>query len=149
VLVAAALVSYARLPVDGHYFWDLFPGFLIGGIGMALTYVPLTIGALAGTRPEDAGVASGLVNTGQQIGGAVGVAAATTIAATATGHYLGAHPGASAAALTHGFGIAFYVLAGVAAAAAILSALIIEPKRDTDSQVDELTLEEPALEAAA
>jgi EmrB/QacA subfamily drug resistance transporter len=147
VLVAAALVSYARLPVHGHYFWDLFPGFLVGGIGMALTYIPLTIGALAGTRPEDAGVASGLVNTGQQIGGAVGVAAATTIAATATGHYLDSHPGASAAALTHGFGIAFYVLAGIAAAAAILSALIIEPKRD--SEAGELALDEPALEAAA
>ena len=72
-------------------------------------------------RPDDAGIASGLVNTGQQVGGAIGVAAATTIAATATTHYLDLHPGAPAAGLTHGFGIAFYVLAGIAAAAAVLS----------------------------
>ena len=94
LLSAVALVLYARLPVDGHYFWDLFPGFLIGGIGMALGFIPLTIGALAGVRHDEAGVASGLVNTGQQIGGAIGVAAATTIAATSTSNYLGVHPGA-------------------------------------------------------
>jgi MFS family permease len=148
-LTAAALVLYARLPVDGQYFWDLFPGFLLGGIGMALAFIPLTIGALAGTRPEEAGVASGLVNTGQQIGGAVGVAAATTIAATATSHYLAAHPGAADAGLTHGFGVAFYTLAGVAALAAVLSVLIIEPRREADAQPDELERGEPALEAAA
>ena len=88
-----ALVLYARLPVDGHYFWDLFPPFLLSGIGMAFAFIPATIGALAGVRDSDAGVASGLINTTQQIGGAIGVAAATTIAATYTSHYLVAHPG--------------------------------------------------------
>ena len=147
LLAAGALVLYARLPVDGHYFWDLFPGFLIGGIGMALGFIPLTIGALTGVRTEDAGVASGLVNTSQQIGGAIGVAAATTVAATSTSRYLGTHPGATTAALTHGFGIAFYVLAGVAAVAAILSALVIDSGRP--SAVEHAELEEVALEAAA
>ena len=90
-----ALVLYARLPVDGHYFWDLFPAFLLSGIGMAFAFIPMTIGALAGVRHSDAGVASGLINTTQQIGGAIGVAAATTIAATYTSHYLLAHPGAT------------------------------------------------------
>jgi len=124
---ASALALFAGLPVHGHYFWDLFPGFLIGGIGMALGFVPLTIGALAGVRPGDAGVASGLVNTAQQVGGAIGVAAATTIAATSTSDYLGAHPGATAStALTHGFASAFWGLAGVAALAAVLAAVIVE-----------------------
>jgi EmrB/QacA subfamily drug resistance transporter len=132
LLVSGGLVLYARLPVEGHYFWDLFPAFLISGVGMAFGFIPMTIGALAGVRPSDAGVASGLINTVQQIGGAIGVAAATTVAATATSHYLGAHPGAVSAsgpALTHGFGVAFYVLAAVAAAGAVASAMLIQSKR--------------------
>ncbi len=150
LLVAGALVLYARLPVHGHYFWDLFPGFLLGGIGMALAFIPLTIGALAGVRPADAGVASGLVNTGQQVGGAVGVAAVTTIAATYTGNYLGAHPGASAAALTHGFAIAFYVLAAVAAVAALLSVLVVESTPAlAEAVIDDGAEEELVFEAAA
>jgi MFS family permease len=150
LLVAASLVLYARLPVHGHYFWDLFPGFLLGGMGMALGFVPLTIGALAGVRPADAGVASGLVNTGQQIGGAIGVAAATTVAATYTSRYLGAHPGVAptgGAALTHGFGIAFYVLAAVAALAALASALVIESNPPLEEPV--VDGREIPLEAAA
>jgi EmrB/QacA subfamily drug resistance transporter len=126
-MVAGALALYAQAPVGGHYFWDLFPGFLLGGVGMALAFVPLTIGALAGVRAADAGVASGLVNTSQQVGGAVGVAAATTVAATSTSNYLGVHPhAAGGVALTHGFATAFWVLAGFAALAAVLSALVVE-----------------------
>jgi EmrB/QacA subfamily drug resistance transporter len=128
-LTAAGLVLYAQLPVHGHYFWDIFPAFLLSGIGLAMAFVPATIGALTGVEQSDAGVASGLINTSQQIGGAIGVAVATTIATTYTGHYVSDHAGASdlgAAALTHGFEIAFYVLAAVAAVGAVLSALIIE-----------------------
>ena len=132
LLVSTGLVLYARLPVEGHYFWDLFPAFLISGLGMAFGFIPMTIGALAGVRPSEAGIAAGLINTTQQIGGAIGVAAVTTIAATATTNYLAAHPGAAPAggpALTHGFNVAFYALAAVAAAAAIGSALLVESKR--------------------
>ncbi|MDX6580346.1 MAG: hypothetical protein QOJ47_1895, partial [Gaiellales bacterium] len=128
-LTAAGLVLYAQLPVNGHYFWDIFPAFLLSGIGLALAFVPMTIGALTGVDQSDAGVASGLINTGQQVGGAIGVALATTLATTYTGHYVSDHPGATAlggAALTHGFEIAFYVLAAIAAVAAVLSAVIIE-----------------------
>ena len=91
----------------------------------------MSIGALTGVRPADAGVASGLINTTQQVGGAIGVAIATTIATTFTAHYVNAHAGASAlggAALTHGFQVAFYVLAGIAGAGAVLAALLLEPK---------------------
>ena len=92
-----ALVFYAQLPVHGHYFWSLFPAFLLSGIGLALAFVPMSIGGLTGVRRVDAGVASGLLNTTQQIGGAIGVAVATTIATTYTGHYVSAHPGAGCA----------------------------------------------------
>jgi hypothetical protein len=124
-----ALVMFGRLPVDGHYWSDLFPPFIIGGIGLALAFVPVSIGGLAGVRESDAGVASGLLNTSQQIGGAIGVAVATTIATTYTGHWVTSHAGStaqSAGALTHGFSIAFYALAALAVLGAIVSAVFVE-----------------------
>ena len=131
--VAQGLVTRlgAQLPVHGHYFWDLFPAFLVGGIGLALAFVPMQIGGLTGVQQSDAGVASGLINTSQQVGGAIGLAAATTIATTFTNHYVNAHPGTTAlsgSALTHGFAITFYVLAGLAVLGAVLAAVLIEPK---------------------
>jgi EmrB/QacA subfamily drug resistance transporter len=134
LLSAGGLVLYAQLPVHGQYFWDLFPAFLLSGIGLALAFVPMSIGALTGVGQSDAGVASGLINTSQQIGGAIGVAAATTIATTFSTHYVHAHPGASAlggAALTHGFEITFYVLAAVAAVGAVLAATLTESRAVT------------------
>jgi EmrB/QacA subfamily drug resistance transporter len=151
LLAGAGLLLYARLPVDGHYFWDLVAAVLLTGIGMAFAFVPMTIGALAGVRPADAGIASGLINTTQQIGGAVGVAAATTISATYTSHYVGGHPGATALggpALTHGFSIAFYVLAAVTIAAALLSAIVIESEPAPAEQAEPVEAE-AAFEAAA
>jgi EmrB/QacA subfamily drug resistance transporter len=131
IMSAGALVVYAHLPVDGHYFWDLFPTFILSGVGLALAFVPMSIGALAGVRRSDAGVASGLINTSQQIGGAIGVAVATTIATTFTTHYVDAHPGTtplSGSALTHGFEITFYVLAAIAAGGALLALLMIQSR---------------------
>jgi EmrB/QacA subfamily drug resistance transporter len=130
-LAAGALVLYARLPVDGHYFWNLFPAFLLSGVGLALAFVPMSIGALTGVRQSDAGIASGLINTSQQIGGAIGVAVATTIATTFTAHYVSSHVGStplSGGALTHGFEVTFYVLAALAALGAALAAVLIESR---------------------
>jgi EmrB/QacA subfamily drug resistance transporter len=149
LLSAGGLVLYAQLPVDGHYFWDLFPAFLMSGLGMAFAFIPMTIGALAGVRHADAGVASGLINTSQQIGGAIGTAAVTTIAATATANFVSAHAGAVATggpALTHGFSVAFYVLAAIAAAGAVISAILVEPHPATETAVAPAA--EAALEAA-
>jgi EmrB/QacA subfamily drug resistance transporter len=151
-LSAVALVLFARLPVHGSYFSDLLPPFLIAGLGLALAFVPMSIGALTGVQPADAGVASGLINTNQQIGGAIGVAVATTIAASVTTHYVNSHAGASAfggAALTDGFHAAFYVLAGVAAVGAALAALMLEsrPPRPVRERGGDL-VREPDFEAA-
>jgi EmrB/QacA subfamily drug resistance transporter len=86
LLLSAASVAYLiRLPVDGHYFWDLFPGFVLGGAGMGLSFVPVTIASLTGVERADAGVASGLVNTSRQIGGAIGIAAVSAVSASAPG----------------------------------------------------------------
>ena len=122
-LDACARAGSRRLPVDGHYFRDLFPPFIISGLGLALAFVPMSIGGLTGVREADAGIASGLINTTQQIGGAIGVAVATTVATTFTSRYVDAHAGTNAfsgAALTHGFQIAFYVLAALAGLGAVL-----------------------------
>src|SRR3954470_17991733 len=129
LLTAGALILFARLPVDGHYWPDLLPGFLLSGVGLALAFVPMSIGGLTGVRPADAGIASGLINTTQQIGGASGVAVATTVATTFTTHFVDAHPGSTAgdaAALTHGFEVAFYVFAALALLGALLAAAMIE-----------------------
>jgi MFS family permease len=130
-LATVGLLLDARVPVHGHYFWDLFPAFLIGGIGLAFAFVPMSIGALSGVAQRDAGVASGLLNTSQQVGGAIGVAAVTTIATTYTSRFVSVHPGttvASGSALTHGFQIAFYVLAAIALLAGALAAVLVESR---------------------
>jgi sugar phosphate permease len=147
---AVALVLLAQVPADGSYFSDLFVPFLISAVGLAFAFVPLTIAALMGVEEADAGVASGLLNTTQQIGGAIGLAAASTIATTFTAHYVSSHPGASplgGPALTYGFQIAFYVLAGVAALGAVLSAVLIEPQASSTAETAGLDAV-PAQEAA-
>ena len=150
VLAAAALILYARLPVQGHYFWDLFPAFLLSGFGLALSFVPMVIGGLTGVKQEDAGVASGLFTTSQQIGGAIGVAAATTIATTYTSHFVSSHAGTnalSASALTHGFSITFYVLASLLLLAAVIASVFVESQPATGEE--RAPEAEIAFEAAA
>jgi EmrB/QacA subfamily drug resistance transporter len=147
IVAAAGLVLFARLPVQGHYFWDLFPAFLLSGVGLAFAFVPMSIGGLTGVGQSEAGIASGLINTSQQIGGAIGVAAATTIAITFTDRYVSSHAGStalSAGALTYGFQITFYALAAIAAAGAVIALILTEsPAKEADQapSEDELVLE--------
>jgi EmrB/QacA subfamily drug resistance transporter len=148
-LSTVALILFARLPVDGSYFTDLFPAFIISGLGLALAFVPMSIGGLTGVSQTDAGVASGLINTTQQIGGAIGVAAATTIATTYTSRYVDVHAGTTAfsgSALTHGFAVAFYALAAISALGAVLAAVLIE---STPKEPEVVIEEGVSLEAAA
>jgi EmrB/QacA subfamily drug resistance transporter len=118
VLITAAMVWYAQVPVHGRFVGDLLPGYLLMGIGMAFAFIPVSIAALAGVESHEAGLASGLINTSQQIGGALGVAIASTVAFThmktllASGH-------SQPEALTSGFGLAFWVLAALAAASVV------------------------------
>jgi EmrB/QacA subfamily drug resistance transporter len=146
LLSCVALVLYAQVPVHGHYFRNLFPGFIISGLGLAFTFIPMSIGALTGVRQSDAGIASGLISTSQQVGGAIGLAAATTIATTATTNYVSSHGVASAvdgSALVHGFQIAFYALAAGAAVGAVIAALVIESRpavAESSTQIDDAAL---------
>jgi EmrB/QacA subfamily drug resistance transporter len=150
VASAASVAVLARLPVDGHYFWDLFPAFVLGGAGMGLSFVPVTIASLTGVERSDAGVASGLVNTSRQIGGAIGLAAVSTIAATSASNYADAHAGiaaGSAAALDHGFQTALYVLTGFLVLGALIAFTLIKPKPvpSADAEAGEMI---PLKEAA-
>jgi EmrB/QacA subfamily drug resistance transporter len=145
LISAASLALLTRLPVEGHYFWDLFPAFVLGGAGMGLSFVPVTIGGLSGVERADAGVASGLINTSRQIGGAVGIAAATAIASAATNHHAGA-PAGSLAAVDHGFRVALISLTGLLIAGAVIAAIALRPA--TREPVVEAS-ESPALQEAA
>jgi EmrB/QacA subfamily drug resistance transporter len=152
-LDAVALAAFTRLPVGGHYFWDLFPAFLISGAGLAMSFVPVTIAGLAGVRRADAGIASGLINTSRQVGGAVGLAAVTTIAASYASDGGGATGLARVAAvdggLTQGFQVGFTVLAAAAVVGAVIAAALL---RSPDEAVGVEPLPSPstaALEEAA
>jgi EmrB/QacA subfamily drug resistance transporter len=129
LVAAGALALLTRLPVHGHYFPDVFPALVLGGVGMASSFVPMTIAGLTGVSRADAGIASGLINTTRQIGGAIGLAAISTVAATSTTGYVHAHAGVTAlsgVALTHGFQVGFVVLAGLALAGAVVAGVFIE-----------------------
>jgi MFS family permease len=130
LLASAFSVAWlTSIPVDGHYFWDLFPAFVLGGAGMGLSFVPITIGGLAGVERADAGVASGLINTSRQIGGAIGIAAVSAIAATSTNGYADTHAlnAASGVALDHGFQSALYVLTGLLVLGALVALTLVRP----------------------
>ena len=128
LLASALSVAWlTRLPVHGSYFWDLFPAFVLGGAGMGLSFVPVTIASLTGVAPADAGVASGLVNTSRQIGGAVGIAAVSAIAATSTSTFADAHGVAptSGLALDHGFQTGLYALTGLLLLGAVIAVTLV------------------------
>jgi EmrB/QacA subfamily drug resistance transporter len=142
--LTAGLVYFTQVSVGGSYAADLLPGFLLIGIGLGFSFVPISIAALAGVEPAEAGLASGLINTSQQIGGALGIAALSTIATSRTDDAL-ASGTALPAALVDGFHGAF--LAGVViAAVGIAAALTLIRRDELEPQVQEA---EPALDLAA
>src|SRR5439155_13153191 len=105
----------------------LFPAFVLGGAGMGLTFVPVTIASLAGVDRSDAGVASALVNTSRQMGGAIGIAVVSAIAATSSASFSGA-PAGSAQALDHGFQTALYTLVGMLVRRALVALTLVRPQ---------------------
>ena len=143
-LLTVGLLYFTQVSVDGSYWGDLFPGFLILGIAIPFAFVPITIAALAGTKPQEAGLASGLINTSQQIGGAVGIAVLSTIAVTTTDDAL-ASGTAQPSALTDGFVNAFWAGAAIAFAGVLVSIFMV---RGRDLQPQEQPSLEPALESA-
>jgi EmrB/QacA subfamily drug resistance transporter len=128
--LAGGLAYFTQVSVDGSYVGDLLPGFLVIAVGMGFSFVPISIAALAGVQPSEAGLASGLINTSQQIGGALGIAALSAIATSSTTDAL-ASGTAQAVAATDGFHAAFIVGTAVALVG-VLVALFVVQGRDLD-----------------
>jgi MFS family permease len=120
LVLAASLGWYTQIPVHGHYWPDLLPAYLTFALGLAFAFVSVTIAALAGVEPQEAGLASGLINTNQQIGGAIGIALATTIFTS----YTNSH-GQSPEAFTTGFQHAFWALIALSIAGAIAAFVLL------------------------
>jgi EmrB/QacA subfamily drug resistance transporter len=126
LLAGGGLVYFAQISVHGTYVGTLLPGFILAGAGLGLSFVPVTIGAVSGVPEQEAGVASGLINTTQQVGGALGVAVLSTISVSAFTHYVatrGHSPATTLQGLTHGFSLAFWygaLLAGIGVVVALL-----------------------------
>jgi EmrB/QacA subfamily drug resistance transporter len=141
--LTAGLVYFTQVSVGGSYVGDLLPGFLLIGFGLGFSFVPISIAALAGVQPAEAGLASGLINTTQQIGGALGIAALSTIATTQADD---AVQGGAAlpVALVDGFEGAF--LAALAMAALGIVAALVLIRRD---ELEQVSVPVPEAEAAA
>jgi EmrB/QacA subfamily drug resistance transporter len=143
--LTAGLLYFTQVSVGGSYVGDLLPGFLLIAVGLGFSFVPISIAALAGVRANEAGLASGLFNTSQQIGGALGIAALSAVATSKTENGV-ASGTALPKALTDGFEAAF-IWGGIVAALGILVALVLVRESDLEAPVEE-EIPEPALEAA-
>ena len=124
-LIGAGLAYYTQIPVNGSYFANLFPGFLLTGVGLGFSVVPVSIAALSGVTSREAGLASGLITTSQQIGGGLGLAILTTVSTTRTNDLL-ASGVAAPTALTDGFRLAFLVGVGFAALAVAATFVLLK-----------------------
>jgi len=123
-ILGVGMLLFTQVSVGGSYAAHLLPGFLIVALGMAMCFVPISIAALAGVKQAEAGLASGLINTSQQIGGAVGIALLSTIAISRTKDKV-ATGSPLPEALTSGFQLAFWVGAAIAAAGVIAALVLI------------------------
>lgn len=128
MLVAGGLFWFSRVSPDGTYLGDLLFPSLLAALGLGFAFVPLTIASVSGVEPDDAGLASGLINTSQQVGGALGLAILVAVSNSAFGDATGAMP----VRLTESFQSAFLVGTGLAVTGAILSLVLISSQHSRD-----------------
>ena len=131
-LAAGGLVWFTRLGIDSTYIGLVLPAEVMVSLGMGMSFVPMSSTALVGVEPKDAGVASALVNTTQQVGGSLGTALLNTLAATAATTYLATHATSAVAAQTaavHGYTTAFTVSAILLALAAVVAGVLVRASR--------------------
>jgi len=140
--LTGGLVYFTQVSVTGSYITDLLPGLLLIGVGLGFSFVPISIAALAGVEPAEAGLASGLINTSQQIGGALGIAALSSIATSTTSSEV-AGGTASTIALTNGFHDAF-VAGAIVAFVGILVAIFVVSRRELEEVPEVEAVLEPA-----
>jgi EmrB/QacA subfamily drug resistance transporter len=147
VFIAGGLIWFSQVPGHGgHFYSDVLGPSLLAAVGLGLAFVPVTIAAVSGIQPSEAGLASGLINTSQQVGGALGLAILATIANSRTLNLLHAGGVDRAVALTKGFDRAFLIGAGFAIVGAILAAVMIS-SADSRAHVRAASQEEVAVAA--
>jgi predicted MFS family arabinose efflux permease len=150
-LLLVAMLLFARVPVDGNYLVDVFPTMIIFGAGAGIAFPALMMLAMSGATPSDAGLASGLVNTTGQVGGAVGLALLATISTERTKTLL-AGGDSTASALTGGFHLAYVVGAACALTAVIAAVTVLReqkmPAGMPDAHTDSARSGEPAYSEA-
>jgi len=133
-IATVAMLFFTQIGVDSTYAAHVLPGLLLMGAGLGLVMAPAMATATAGVRPSDAGVASAMVNTGQQIGGSIGTALLSSLAASAVTSYVGTQrptPDVLAHAAVHGYTTAFWWSAGIFAAGALVCGILL-PSRVTE-----------------
>jgi EmrB/QacA subfamily drug resistance transporter len=130
--MTAANVFYAQIPYHGSFATALLPGYLIMGFAIPFAFIPISIAALAGVSYDEAGLASGLINTAQQIGGAVGIAVASSVSISRFNHLIPTHPFAQA--YTSGTSLAFWVLVGLSVVAFVASLTLIRREELTPAE---------------
>jgi EmrB/QacA subfamily drug resistance transporter len=140
-LIGAGVLWATQVPVHGHYTGNLLGPFAVAGAGTAFAFIPISIAGLAGVEEHRAGLASGLLNTTQNLGGAIGIAIASSVAASHTQALLHAGHGAPAA-LTGGFQHALWVL-GAIALLAIPAILALVRRSEPSHTVPKTTMREP------
>jgi EmrB/QacA subfamily drug resistance transporter len=149
LLVAAGLAWFARLPVDASYLADILPGTILMASGMAIVFVTATTATTNGVAHEEAGLISGLLNTGQQVGGAIGLAVLTVVSSAATKNEL-AHNAAAGVphALIQGFHHGFIAAAGFALVSSVVALTVFKIKKLSKSDIEqEMEVEAEALPA--
>jgi predicted MFS family arabinose efflux permease len=136
LVVATALFWLAHIRVEGNYWYDLLPGLVLLGLGMGGNFIAITIAATSGVSGRESGLASGILNTSQQIGGAIGLAILTGLSTSAAARYLQHLHGAPArltqlSAEVHGFHVAFYVATGFMIGASVLATVLLRQPKQT------------------
>jgi len=131
ILIAISIGLLSRLPVHGNYFIDVLPSIILMPLGISMTFMPVIAAATSGVRPEESGLASGLINTSQQMGGALGLSVLAGVAAgvTASASQLG-----KAGALVVGYDKAFFVAIFFTIFAVVLAITVIKQKRKINSE---------------
>ena len=148
MLIGAGLLLFARTPVDGSYLTDLMPPMVLLGLGAGLGFPALATLAMSGATPSDSGLASGLVNTSVQVGGAIGLAVLATLASEHT-KSLRADGESTAAALNSGYHLAYLIGAGLVAVAVLIAVTVLRSDTTVAAEAeDEAVWEEPVYEAA-
>jgi EmrB/QacA subfamily drug resistance transporter len=143
-LIITGLVLFARVPAHGSYISDILPVMILFGIGAGVCFPALMNVAMSGVGPQEAGLASGLVNTTAQVGGALGLAVLATVSTSHSSHLI-AHGSSTPVALTSGYHLAFWIAAGLVAAAIPVLLAVPAPQLEIGKPVDtEVARAEPA-----